>query len=271
VEVKDVRVVGKSKNILVGAGLVTSGGADVHNLAGTEVGELQLEGKDVPSLGTVSNLKFVSVFVHFVDREDLGNAVKIALLLLGGRELSVLVGGDTVVAAQVSTNPLAEGLKEGNFVLLEGGALSAVGGRGEGGVLSGEESPGALPLGGNVELTLVLVHAEGSAMETDDVADAGGNWEVFETLSIDDNSGKVVISGLSALVVERRVNNLEGANVSLRVDLVGESSVNNNTVDVVVLVGGEGNLVEFGVLVTLSLGSNLGGNGFLNGFGSGHL
>jgi hypothetical protein len=191
-------------------------------------------------------------------------------LLLGGRELFVLVGGDTVVAAQVGANPLAERLEEGNFVLFEGGALSAVGGRGKGGVLSGEESPRALPLGGNVELTLFLVHAEGGAMETDDVADAGGNWEVLETLSVDDNSGKVVVSGLCALVVEGRVNNLEGANVSLRVDLVGESSVNNNTVDVVVLVGGEGNLVEFGVLVTLSLGSNLGGYGFLNGFGSGH-
>jgi len=67
VEVKNIGVVGEGKNVLVRAGLVTGGGADVHNLACTEVRELELKSKNVPGIGTVRNLKFVGVFVHFVD------------------------------------------------------------------------------------------------------------------------------------------------------------------------------------------------------------
>jgi len=73
--------------------------------------------------------------------------------------------------------------------------------------------------------------------------------------------------------VEGGIDNLEGANVLVGGDLVGEGSVDDDAVDVVVGGGGEGNLSEFGVLVELALGfgCRLGGSGgFLSGAGSWH-
>jgi hypothetical protein len=72
-------------------------------------------------------------------------------------------------------------------------------------------------------------------VHTDDVTEAGDNGEIFESLSIE-NEGSVVRSitgSLLGLDVERRIDDLEGADVSLLVGLVGEGSINDNTVDVV--------------------------------------
>jgi hypothetical protein len=132
VEREDVGVVGESEDLFVGAGLVAGGRTDVHNLAGAEVGELQLESKHVPSIGTISNLELVGVFVHLVDGEDFDDNVEILLLFLGVSKAVVLVLGDTILGAEIASDPLAEGVKEGNLVLLESGALSTVGGGREG-------------------------------------------------------------------------------------------------------------------------------------------
>ena len=66
--------------------------------------------------------------------------------------------------------------------------------------------------------------------------------------------------------MEGGIDNLEGADVLVTLvggDLVGEGSVDNDAVDVVVGGGGEGDLGEFGVLVllVLGLGGRLGGSG----------
>ena len=76
--------------------------------------------------------------------------------------------------------------------------------------------------------------------------------------------------------MEGGIDNLEGADVLVTLvggDLVGEGSVDNDAVDVVVGGGGEGDLGEFGVLVllVLGLGGRLGGSGgFLSSAGSWH-
>jgi len=55
--------------------------------------------------------------------------------------------------------------------------------------------------------------------------------------------------------VKRWINDLEGNNVLLVSDLVGESCIDDDTIDVVLFKSvGEGNLGEFSVLVSLSLG-----------------
>ena len=72
-------------------------------------------------------------------------------------------------------------------------------------------------------------------MNTDDVTEAGDNWEIFESLGIEDKSSIVrsITSALLGLDVKGRINNLEGADVSLLVGLIGEGSINDNTIDVV--------------------------------------
>lgn len=96
-------------------------------------------------------------------------------------------------------------------------------------------------------------------MDADDVANAVGDWEILEALGVDYDGGVVIFSGLVTLLVEGGVDDFEGANILLLVDFVGESSIDNNTVDVVGVGGGEGHLGKFSVLVLLGGLGNLGG------------
>ncbi len=83
-------------------------------------------------------------------------------------------------------------------------------------------------------------------MNTDNITKAGNDGKILESLGVEDKGGEVrsVTSSLLALHVEGGVNDLEGADVSILVGLVGEGSVNDNTVDVLSLSGGEGSLSE---------------------------
>lgn len=103
------------------------------------------------------------------------------------------------MAGEVGGNPLAKGAEEGGLVLLEGGALARVEGRGKVVIFSAEDGPGGVVVDGDVELTLVLVNAEVGSVETDDVADLVADWEVLEALSVDNNGGVVVVGGFTAL------------------------------------------------------------------------
>jgi hypothetical protein len=116
---------------------------------------------------------------------------------------------------------------------------------------------------GDVELSLVLVHAEVSSVETDNVTDLVADREVLESLGVDHDSGVVIVGGFAALGVKGGVNDLEGADILVGGDFVGEGGVNDDTVDVVVGGGSEGDLGEFGVLVLLALRlrGRLGGGG----------
>ena len=96
-------------------------------------------------------------------------------------------------------------------------------------------------------------------MDADDIANAVGDWEILEALGVDYDGGVVIFSGLVTLLVEGGVDDFEGANILLLVDFVGESSIDNNTVDVVGVGGGEGHLGKFSVLVLLGGLGNLGG------------
>lgn len=71
-------------------------------------------------------------------------------------------------------------------------------------------------------------------MNTDDVTEAGDNRKIFESLSIKDEGGVVrsITGSLLGLDVERWINDLKRANVSLLVGLVGEGGIDDNTIDV---------------------------------------
>ena len=107
----------------------------------------------------------------------------------------------------------------------------------DGGVVvafSREKSPGAVVENVGIELAATVVEAEGRSVDTDNVTKAGDNGEIFESLGVKDKSGVVrsITGSLLGLDVERWINDLKRANVSLLVGLVGEGSIDNNTIDV---------------------------------------
>ena len=108
-------------------------------------------------------------------------------------------------------------------------------------------------------------------MESDNVSESEHDWKVLESLGVDDNRGVVAALGAS---VEAGIDDFQGADVELFVDLVGEGGIDDHTVDVLGVSGGEGSLGELSVVVSGSslglLGSLGWGGGLLSGFRSWH-
>jgi len=92
-------------------------------------------------------------------------------------------------------------------------------------------------------LSLVLVDSHVGSVDSNDVSKSVDDGEVLELVGIDNNTGVL------SLLVEGWVNNLEGADESLAVDLIWESGVNHDSVEVAWLGGGEGGLGKLNVLV----------------------
>ena len=266
----DVGVVGEGEHLLGRGGLVNGGRSDSDSLADLQVRELQLEGQSVPGGARgVSQLELVGVGVHLVDLADSGDDVEVGLLGLGALQGSVHVLGENVALLEVGGGPLSEGGEDGGVLLLDGGSVAGVlgwlevaaGGADDWLLVGGEEGEGAVPVHGDVELTAVVVHAEGGSVETDDVTETEADGEVLEALGVHDNGGVVAALGAGG---KAWVDNLEGADVELLVLLVGEGCVDDDTVDVLGLNGAEGGLAEVNVLVlgtTLGLlGGGLGGS-----------
>ena len=82
-------------------------------------------------------------------------------------------------------------------------------------------------------------------MDSDDVTNSVDDWKVLESGGIDDDLSPV----LFVLWVEGWVNNFDGADESVAVDFVWESSVSDHTVEVHWVSRGEGSFVELNVLV----------------------
>ena len=273
----DVGVVLEHKNLLL-AGLIEGAGSDFDNRALLDVGELDLESKSVEGgAGGVLELELVGVLVELEDSEHLGDDVEVTAGLL-----SLLEGGDgaglvdDVVLGEEGVGPLLQGLHDGHILgllsrLLAGvGVRSIVDGRAERRVLlGGVENPGTEQVHVQVELSLAVVDSEFGSVDSDDLADSVDDWQVLELLSVDDH-GRVVLVRDGG--VESWVNDLEGADEEL-VSLVREGGVDDDTVEVAVVGGSKGSLVQFDVVVLgLSrLGSWSGSSGWgLRGF-AGHI
>lgn len=65
-------------------------------------------------------------------------------------------------------------------------------------------------------------------MDSDDVTESVYDWEVFESLGVDDDLGALT---LATFWVKCWVNNLKGANKSVSVDFVWESSIGDDTIE----------------------------------------
>jgi len=123
----DVGVVLEVNNLLAGRGLIDEGTADVDHLTGTQVGELELKGQNVPVVtGSVSDLKFVGELVHLEDVDDLGDNIEVLILRSSVLHGSESLGVKAIELREVVDNPLSEGGKEGGLVFLESGTLAGV-------------------------------------------------------------------------------------------------------------------------------------------------
>ena len=167
-------------------------------------------------------------------------------------------GSDGVGTSHVSGGPFAEGREDVSLLFLERCVFAAVGNGGvgravntESGLLvSGEESPSSTTgLGVNVELSSVFVDSHGGSVDTDDVSESVDDGKVFESGGENDEVSPVVFL---AGAVERSIDNLEGADESVLGDLVREGSVNDDTIDVGSVGGGDGDVVEERVVVSAS-------------------
>ena len=70
------------QDLLVQGGVVMGARSDSHNRAGSNVRELDLEGKGVEHLvGLVLKLELVGILIELEHLEDLGNDIEVLLLL----------------------------------------------------------------------------------------------------------------------------------------------------------------------------------------------
>lgn len=99
-----------------------------------------------------------------------------------------------------------------------------------------ENSPRAVVEDVSVELSLAVVEAESSSVDSNDVTKASDDGEIFESLGVENEGGELVVL---ALVVKAGINDLEGADVSLLVGLVGEGGIDDDSEDVLGLAGSD--------------------------------
>ena len=95
----------------------------------------------------------------------------------------------------------------------------------------------------DVELSLVLIDSHVGSVHSDDVSESVHDGQVLKLVGVDHHVG------IGTLGVQGGVNDLEGADESLTVHFVWESSVNDHSIEVTWLGRSEGGLGELDVLV----------------------
>jgi len=249
-EGKDVGIVAEEEDLLGGWGLVVGNWSDTDHISCSDMRELELKSENVPGVlawGSISESELVGVLIELEDMANLSNNIEVTLVSACLVETNTEIVGDHVVLAEVAWGPLAEVGKNSCLALVEWGVLSRVT---DSKILIGvtsEGSPWAIVENVGIELSLAVVEAKGSSVDTNDVSEAGDDGEIFKSLGIEDEGSKV--ASISALLVEALINNLERADVSLVGSLVGEGGINDNTVDVLGLSRGKGCLAQLRVLV----------------------
>jgi len=256
-ESHDVRIVLKNEDLLVDGGLIVSARSNLDDASLLEVGELDLESKRVEGgTGGIVKLQLVGVLIELEDLEHLGDDIEVrvgGLDLLERSNIGLLHNG---VLHEEGVGPLLEGLHDGEILRLLGGLLARVGIRGisdnlaeRRDLLGGVENPGTVPVHVDVELSLLVPDSELGTMDTDDVTDSVDDGEILESVGIEHNGGVVLGRDLG---VESGINDLKRAHEEF-FSLVGEGSIDNDTIEVARVGGSEGSLAEFDVLV-LGLG-----------------
>ena len=80
----------------------------------------------------------------------------------------------------------------------------------------------------------MVVESKSSSVNSNNISESGYNWEIFESLCVEDQSGIVtgVASAFLSLEVKTGVDDLQRAYVFIFVGLVRERSINDDSIDV---------------------------------------
>ena len=217
----------------------------------------------------ILQFQLVGVLIELEDLEDLGNDIEVTILAGSGLEGSTGVS-EGLVLHEEGVGPLLKSLNDGNILRLLGGLLARVGIRGirddgseRGVLLSGVEHPRSNVVHVDVELSLVVVDSQLGSVDTDDVSNSVDDGEVLESVSVENDSGVFLVG---VLRVEGGINDLQRADEEF-ISLVGEGSVNDNTIEVASVGGSKGGLGELDILV-LGGGSGFGSRLKCSGWGS---
>ena len=82
-------------------------------------------------------------------------------------------------------------------------------------------------------------------MDSDDITNSVDDWKVLESSGIDNNLSPVLL----VLWVKSWINDFDGADESVAVDFVWESSISDDTIEVHWISRGELSLVELDILI----------------------
>ena len=97
----------------------------------------------------------------------------------------------------------------------------------------------------HIELSDSLPWSQVGSVDSNDITESVDDWDILESLGVDDDLSVVLLT----LGVEVWVDDLEGADKSVWLDLVWESGINDDTIEVAWLGGSEGGLGELNVVV----------------------
>ena len=106
-----------------------------------------------------------------------------------------------------------------------------------GGGFKFKETPGGVVVDVHVELLLVMELLHGCTVNTDDITDVGNHGEIFLSLGVNDDSSIYWGKGVCASsVVEGMIYNFQCANVFSLIRAIRETSINNNSEKVVMII-----------------------------------
>lgn len=87
--------------------------------------------------------------------------------------------------------------------------------------------------------------SEVGSVNSNNISNSVNDWEILESVGIDDS----LSPSLLVLWVQGWINNLEGADESVAVNLVWESGIDDDSIEVDIDGSGEGSLVKLDILV----------------------
>ena len=106
-----------------------------------------------------------------------------------------------------------------------------------GGGFKFKETPGRVVVDVHVELLLVMELLHGCTVNTDDVTDIGNDGEVFLSLGVNNDSSIDWGNGVcTSSVVEGMIYNFQCANEFSLIRAIRETSINNNSEKVVMII-----------------------------------
>ena len=148
----------------------------------------------------ILQFQLVGVLIKLENLENLSDDIEVTISARSGLEGGQVFLLDNGVLSKEGVGPLLEGLDNSQVLRLLSGFLARVSIRSisdnmteRGSLLRGVENPGANIVHVDVELSLVVVDSQFSSVDSNDVTNSVDDREVLESVSVDDNSGVVLV------------------------------------------------------------------------------